>query len=1452
MKKIRRIYVTHFGSPTAFYEKAMFDLTDPDTQQAVDTVFNLENGGGKTTLMSFIFSCFEPDERRWIQHLRNADRRFHEYFVNDGRPAVIMIEWDMPERSPGAGGYRLVIGQVVGMIDTKDRGMRAERHFFAFDTLDGFSLEDVPIVEGKNLAPVRNTSELVDWLYAQARTTGLSITKVQGDWVEELSNRRDIDVELLQRQVDFNSAEGGMDEGFLKFRSEEEFLRLFLGLTLAPTRCTSVRKAVAESVEQQKNRPRLKLRLTAMEKLKGAIAPLLERFGELMGADERCSAAKGQSASLRDELERLRAARAESSAQLGLSKQQHGETYDGAIRSERSALRDHTAMVGLQHERAAKTSATLQRQAEDDEKAAKDRMDHLQASRIYWQANASNVRAAELDAQIQLAKEGMASFRDDANLNGALLHQFLMNQVAITKQKSATDVASARAFEQSAGELKQVHQEASKALRAAQTAEATATAALDAGERERKALVEAGLLQQDDVVVQTAIDRYTAVAEEARAAQQNLQRELGEWSAKADHHDSEARKAKDEQGRKEREVVEPRRFYATGTELSGWVQDNALIRRIVESDVVDPDAMGLPKALADHLATIIQALQHNAVEADRIDDDKRSIEETGLAGRSHEVQEIVRHLMKAGVQSARPANTYLADVHRDAANARALLLSDPSLHLGVTVASAEWGKAVDALSHIEGLPSRPVVVGINTTAESVARAQQYTVGPANDALINRQAAMHLLDEVNQRLLANSTRQRELTVSADDCRDAIAKVGRYQREFGQERIEATRLEISRLEYEGKAAQARAEQALNMVRTLREQIKLEQPKIVEYSKRASAADERAARLRRYQSTYEGEREQKLLERERAQHEVERLTYRLEAVGAQIQEAQSAGLEAKANARRYDEQGATLSAEAERISYRETSADIAQLLRDRPPALEILRETYWSAVELLGVEEKKRVGEAVTQRDHARAAYTNARARLKKEYAAVSDEVCEGYKGLDFEAEIPNQKLAANLAYVGHIAAVKAATAAKANLDSFWRGQKEKVQPLPHMIDAPDEELARMIEEERNKAEHWNRIGLQAQRLELQTAQEEERHSKAAARYAAALRTLTTAIPLDGVAAQSSMRLADEDGEEAVVLEAAKEYRSAEQARASVERKAQEAFTQYQKASKEAVVIEAEPEIAHGVSSSTFDQARADAPRVSALIDERLCVVRSSLEKLDTDLQGVAGELYDLSFEGMRLFQHALSKNVPAGAPWVGGKAIMTSGVNIMGMAVADRKAIATNYLQELIGMKLAGKGDLPVNGAHMAAKCVIAMSGKSTLGLKLLTMEQNTDHQYRPVGSLKVSDGQGTVIAMFIYLLISQLRADTQAKGAERPGGGPLFLDNPYAKVQTKALIDVQRQVAAAADVQLIFFTANGDPNILAGFPRMIRLKKQGVSAKSGRSVVDFVQCSPADVGEVATT
>ncbi len=59
MQKISRIYLGNCGYTTAWYDGVTLDLTDPDSGLPTDTIINLENGGGKTSLLSLIFSCFE-------------------------------------------------------------------------------------------------------------------------------------------------------------------------------------------------------------------------------------------------------------------------------------------------------------------------------------------------------------------------------------------------------------------------------------------------------------------------------------------------------------------------------------------------------------------------------------------------------------------------------------------------------------------------------------------------------------------------------------------------------------------------------------------------------------------------------------------------------------------------------------------------------------------------------------------------------------------------------------------------------------------------------------------------------------------------------------------------------------------------------------------------------------------------------------------------------------------------------------------------------------------------------------------------------------------------------------------------------------------------------------------------------------------------------------------------
>src|SRR5262249_53588296 len=136
----------------------VFDLIDPDTDEPTDTVFNLENAGGKTSLLSYIFSCFEPKLDRWLQHLQKRNHRFHEYFARDGRPSFILIEWHMPGRAAGAPDFKLLIGQVVTIKDTVERSADVDRSFFAFEVTNGLSLDDVP-APGLTDTPARSMPE---------------------------------------------------------------------------------------------------------------------------------------------------------------------------------------------------------------------------------------------------------------------------------------------------------------------------------------------------------------------------------------------------------------------------------------------------------------------------------------------------------------------------------------------------------------------------------------------------------------------------------------------------------------------------------------------------------------------------------------------------------------------------------------------------------------------------------------------------------------------------------------------------------------------------------------------------------------------------------------------------------------------------------------------------------------------------------------------------------------------------------------------------------------------------------------------------------------------------------------------------------------------------------------------------------------------------------------------
>ncbi|TQM32717.1 hypothetical protein [Nocardia bhagyanarayanae] len=95
----------------------------------------------------------------------------------------------------------------------------------------------------------------------------------------------------------------------------------------------------------------------------------------------------------------------------------------------------------------------------------------------------------------------------------------------------------------------------------------------------------------------------------------------------------------------------------------------------------------------------------------------------------------------------------------------------------------------------------------------------------------------------------------------------------------------------------------------------------------------------------------------------------------------------------------------------------------------------------------------------------------------------------------------------------------------------------------------------------------------------------------------------------------------------------------------------------------------------------------------------------------------------------------------------------------------------------------------------------------------------------------SGGQHLTAAIILYCTLAGLRANEQGRVHHRHSG-VLFLDNPIGRASAGYLLDLQRGVAAALGVQLVYTTGLFDAEALGGFPLIIRLRNDA-DLRAGR-------------------
>jgi hypothetical protein len=241
------------GERSARFTDITLDLTAPrgDGGTPADTVVWLRNGGGKSSLLSLFYALVLP---RAIDFMGRSVKRSLTDYVDSGDTAHTVAAWH-PARSEtldGSPDCVLITGVVYEWSDLRrpadaDRARdRLDTTFYAFYAVPGvLDLQRLPILD-KAGTPHRRAAyiaALKELAATYPQAMDLSVTEKQHEWSTALTSR-DIDPSLFRTQKQMNHVEGGVEDMF-RFSSAREFIDLLIDLTVAPEDAISVADRLA-------------------------------------------------------------------------------------------------------------------------------------------------------------------------------------------------------------------------------------------------------------------------------------------------------------------------------------------------------------------------------------------------------------------------------------------------------------------------------------------------------------------------------------------------------------------------------------------------------------------------------------------------------------------------------------------------------------------------------------------------------------------------------------------------------------------------------------------------------------------------------------------------------------------------------------------------------------------------------------------------------------------------------------------------------------------------------------------------------------------------------------------------------------------------------------------------------------------------------------------------------
>ncbi|RRJ96195.1 hypothetical protein Ga0100231_019945 [Opitutaceae bacterium TAV4] len=1455
MARLNRLHLTGLGLDSARFNPVTLDFRDA-TGAPTHTVMWLRNGGGKTTLLSFLYSTLLPHAHDWLGRHNGRQTDIYEY-LRERQTGYILLEFDFPTL-----GTRRVIGQALRRNSSSSRDKT--RIFFTFRTDGPLAWDAIPLT-GLAPNPVTSLDHFLQHLQnlsenAKPDTIAFYKTTHQADWREHLESIG-LDPEIYRTHLLMNADEGGLLK-FFDFKTPETFVEKLLDMayeTPPPPENLADETQPADDISQtidtfrQRSHARPDLNATATF-CKTAIAALTAFKTELdiVAQHQRQRLAYRQRATrflhaVTEHITRLQTdiTAREAEMQISENAKRTATAEKQQNRTWQKTYERHQKLLTLAEAETALHDARRQLSEAKTWHAA------LTAAHRQKQIKTCETQIAQFLSQKQTIEQQHAPDRQLLERLGRSLLTLLKTRISQI-EKSIADLSAEkkRLGEENTTLQNQKNQQTSD--------ESAARTKLDANEEffetletERQRLQNDGILQAPSETGADAITRWGKVAE-------GHEKHSAQCAADIEKNETLIRERRVELNtKKDERQTTLSRLSELGAQLAQIDNQATQLRKDPEiirelgDPTFDPTSTDPAKTLqALHnpaLATTLQTRineHHQALLAKNLEGaaDRRIIGhcETHPGDTfppPSGVENTLKKLRAENVTSALPAYQWLGQ-NCQISDALQHLANHPALYSGIIIQNPDQLKAARSLVATDAT-DLPILLA---TPDDIAsppppHPHRHVILPEEKGFFNAETAKINLGRVRNRAGKNDEEIRQLYKDHRATTDTHARLADFIKNHPAAAVSEKRIEHQKL----KDLETRQQQAIETLdngitkldegtrklreqkshhditaRTLRNQQQQARNFVTSYEQKIPAKREEAAQL-----------EAKLRILAQAQ---EKTRHSLQKIKDRVPQIDEAIIQKNSDLQKTDSQKRALPEQYIGLDPEPDAGDDIDSLYQR---FNTLRQSYEQRVKadyydgkIEGEQDKIDTLKTEQERDPVK---------------PPQDDINLALQEPDLLRAIENQNK--------QVATADRTAAIRENEKNA--AEKEAPPPLTRA-----QTLAEQFHPTLGKPKNSEQAKTNAQHCADAAQQSEASEQDADAnlgrirpilndlkgkrgRYDQIPPILERLVDNEETEAPTNDFSDDDVADYEIAKTLANDYDTCQSDLGKAQEKAKEIYADHY------LTLFNHPELI-GRTINLVERFRI-IPRaeIESRIEELITELRDHAASIDDELASFEGNrqnvlklMDDCERQAASVLRAAVARSImPENMDVWAGQHFLR--INIpQKNDTAERRVLLDKTLSEWIDPK--NPKTIPT-GAKLAYHCLIAIAGRGQIDVKILKPEYTLRLGHHDILKLKnFSGGEQVTAAIILYCIIVKLRAQRRARATSLlEDSGFLLLDNPLGKANLPDFVDLQVNMATRMGVQYICGTGIDDFNALAGFPKIIRMRNTSINPDTGANIVEVV-------------